>query len=290
MGKKNKGGGGHVELTQVNKGKQDHTNKTPSSSSAAASSKPQPKDTIKKTKSSSDPQTPRQDVLEVDYYSKYFDDEMFRDILADSPDINRTASLYSKADCHKCICDCLQDVLQDAGFEECTSWLDLRLLCSLLACGIGLYTVAFLKFPADRDTMFYMKGPGGKWPTGHPEDPPKEFTYYGFTHLPPGPAIFYLVMLYSAIAGFVTYIDTCALGPSNVFSLRDNGKRSVHVSVLMDENTGPPTVTRDKCVSRYFDEEGYLVLENLFNDLCATIEKHCGHIPIFKDPVGKKND
>eukprot|EP00392_Amoebophrya_sp_AT5.2_P018547 g19107.t1 len=245
MGKKNKGGGGgDVELTRVNKDKG-----SPDVKSAQISKKAHQN---KKSATSSG----RNGEGDFDYYSEYFDDEMLRDIIADCPDINITGSLYSKPDCHKCMCDVLQDVLQDAGFEECTWWLDVRLLLSIIACGIGVYTVGWLQFPAHKDVLFY------------------------------------LVVVYAFITGIVTYIDVSALGPSNVFSLRDDENRSVHVSVGMEENSsevfldvrssrdgGAPTV-RSACISRYFDEEGYLVLEPLFNDLLKTIETHCGHLPI----------
>ncbi len=94
---------------------------------------------------------------------------------------------------HKCVCDMLQDIMQDAGFEECTYWLDIRLFCSVLACALGTYTVVRLKFPQDKDTL-----------------------------LP-------FVLLYTLIAAIVTYIDMWALGPANVYSLRDFDNHSVHV-------------------------------------------------------------
>ncbi len=94
MGKKNNGNknkgastsnngdhhGGEIDLQQVNKGKNkknkqhdQKTHKQPSGTKGGAS---------------------------VDYYSQYFSDDMVRDIVADSPDINRTAALYSKPDCY----------------------------------------------------------------------------------------------------------------------------------------------------------------------------------------------
>ncbi len=50
------------------------------------------------------------------------------------------------------------------------------------------------------------------------------------------------------------------------------------IDVRGSRNT-EPTVNAE-CVSRYFDVEGYLVVEHLFNDVCMAIENHCGHLPI----------
>ncbi|CAD7969861.1 unnamed protein product [Amoebophrya sp. A25] len=203
---------------------------------------------------------------EVDYFSHLCCEEMIKDIVADSPEINRTLALYCKPDCHKVICDILQDLLIDVGFEECCYWLDVRLYCSIVACAMGVYTIARLRFPADYDALLYM------------------------------------VLAYAAVASFVTWIDLVALGPTSVINFIDVRGGTLNLCVTMEDDNsdvilevkgaGHPgdtlpgetepsgvTVTRHD-LSRYFDTEGYVVIENLFNDVCGTIERHCGHLPI----------
>lgn len=190
------------------------------------------------------------------YTQKYLPMELVEEIVYDSPDINRTASLYSRTDLYKCMTDFLTEMLPDVGFVEDTKWTNVRLACTVLGTGIGLWSVARLKFPADKDLIFWS------------------------------------VIAFMVVFVVVAIIDMYVLGPDSFFSLQDKDGTPVYCGLSMDEfssnvcwtirggSKNAEATQLEKCISHYFDADGYLVVENMFDDFCTALDTHCGHIHI----------
>lgn len=176
------------------------------------------------------------------------------DMVWESPDINRTQSLYSRTDLHKCMSDFLNDACTQVGFPEYTKWSNVRLGCCVAAAALGTYSVVMLKFPKDKDMIFWA------------------------------------VMAYIFVATVVTFIDAWIVGPNVFYQLRDKSDKGVYCSLGMDESSpkiewclrsdGREDFKRQESVARYFDKQGYLVIENVFDDFCDCVEKHCGNVYI----------
>lgn len=73
-----------------------------------------------------------------------------------------------------------------------------------------------------------------------------------------------------------------------MFSLDNNLPPSVFCALGMEEmssqvewlfrSEGRPDLRRKECVSKYFDHDGFLVVENVFDDFCDSLEKHSGSV------------
>lgn len=183
------------------------------------------------------------------WYELLIHDDVVETLVAETADINRTASLYSRTDLYKCMTDFQSNLMSEGGFPEYTFWMDLRLFLCIVASAIASWTIANYKFPADKDILFWM------------------------------------VLVYFMVAALVAIIDTTKTGNDNFYVSMDLEGNALFFCIHLDDFSdhvemevygGKKEESSKKkvIVSKYFDEDGYLVHDSLFNDFCELIDSH----------------
>merc|ERR1712187_636879 len=64
-------------------------------------------------------------------------------------------SLYARVDLLKAISEYFNDALPQLGFDEDHTWMNVRILLSMVCWAFGCYAQFATKFPKDRTVIFY---------------------------------------------------------------------------------------------------------------------------------------
>mmetsp|Transcript_60289 Transcript_60289/g.111824 ORF Transcript_60289/g.111824 Transcript_60289/m.111824 type:complete len:176 (+) Transcript_60289:49-576(+) len=159
----------------------------------------------------------------------------------------KATNLYSKTDLVKALSEYLNDALPRGGFQEDHWWANIRIVICAICCSFGLYAQFGTKFPQDRLIL------GG------------------------------CVLGYFSFSAVLYVIDYWVVKQS-VMCLKLGGER-VFVDIIMPSFSPEVTVmlrsssrkeSFKKSVKEYFDSDGFLRQENVFNDvtdLTKTFEK-----------------
>mmetsp|Transcript_36749 Transcript_36749/g.84609 ORF Transcript_36749/g.84609 Transcript_36749/m.84609 type:complete len:178 (-) Transcript_36749:80-613(-) len=159
----------------------------------------------------------------------------------------KASNLYSKTDLVKALSEYLNDALPRVGFQEDHMWANVRIAICLVCCLFGLYAQFGTKFPQDRLTL------GGC-----------VLGYFSFSTL-------LYVVDYWVIKQSVMCLK---LGGERVFVDIVMPSFSPEVTVMLRSGTRKESFK--KSVNTYFDSDGFLRQENIFNDvtdLSRTFEK-----------------
>merc|ERR1712194_225903 len=186
-------------------------------------------------------------------------------LIFEQPNLHRAPSLYARADLHKVLSALLQALLPDAGFIESHKYEDIRMIFSVIFALLTAGVISFFQYPAYDMEIF----------------------------------IFGCVGL--LIFGILTLLEVWYIGYDTIMSLETSCGGILRIQMQLPESSPKLTwqlwsdkdgkvsgyakkpTTKEFCVSRYFDVDGYCVHEKLFDDVCGLIEQHTGELNVEKN-------
>mmetsp|Transcript_60054 Transcript_60054/g.152391 ORF Transcript_60054/g.152391 Transcript_60054/m.152391 type:complete len:186 (-) Transcript_60054:47-604(-) len=166
--------------------------------------------------------------------------------LPERPDIEEkvVGALYSKTDIVKTLAEYYNDALPRCGYVEDHFWTNIRIILCMICCGFGLYAQFGTKFPQDRSVLMMC------------------------------------VLAYFAVSSVLAALDfwimsisvmCIKLGEESVFL--DVNLPAFESKLTTSLRSSKRTVSVENSVGLYFDSDGLLCQENVFNDFASLVAK-----------------